>query len=84
MNSNIDKQDGVARLARVEPDEVYTQEEYLRDINAAQGATPDFVCEPVAQESEPQPYEGAGFPGSGDGSDDLADLMAHGDLGCCD
>lgn len=30
------------------------------------------------------PYDGAGFPGCGDGSDDLADLMAYGDEGCCD
>jgi hypothetical protein len=25
-----------------------------------------------------------GWPGDGSGEDDLADLMAHGDEGCCD
>lgn len=25
-----------------------------------------------------------GWPGDGSGEDDLADLMAHGDVGCCD
>lgn len=33
---------------------------------------------------EEQPYDGGGWPGDGSGTDDLADLMAHGDDGCCD
>lgn len=36
----------------------------------------------------PDPFHDAeayyGFPGDGSGEDDLADLMAHGDEGCCD
>jgi hypothetical protein len=28
--------------------------------------------------------EMAGWPGDGSGEDDLADVMAHGDEGCCD
>ncbi len=31
-----------------------------------------------------QPYDGGGWPGDGSGTDDLADLMATGDEGCCD
>lgn len=31
-----------------------------------------------------QAYEHRGWPGDGSGEDDLADLMAHGDEGCCD
>lgn len=42
-------------------------------------------CGPETFASEPeQSHDGAGFPGCGDGSDDLADLMATGDEGCCD
>lgn len=35
-------------------------------------------------ELEEAPYDGGGWPGDGSGTDDLADLMAHGDEGCCD
>ena len=45
---------------------------------------PDFDCAPAAVEPEPEPYDGGGWPGDGSGTDDLADLMAHGDEGCCD
>ncbi len=30
------------------------------------------------------PYDGSGWPGDDSGTDDLANLMAHGDEGCCD
>lgn len=33
---------------------------------------------------EELPYDGGGWPGDGSGTDDLADLMATGDEGCCD
>jgi hypothetical protein len=36
-----------------------------------------------SHESDPCHCNG-GWPGDGSGVDDLADLMAHGDEGCCD
>jgi len=33
----------------------------------------DFECIPDADDAEEQPFDGAGVPGCGDGSDDLAD-----------
>jgi hypothetical protein len=40
-----------------------------------------------AQVASNEPHnadESHGWPGDGSGEDDLADLMAHGDEGCCD
>jgi hypothetical protein len=44
----------------------------------------DAAYEDRTHVEEPQPYDGGGWPGDGSGTDDLADLMAHGDEGCCD
>lgn len=35
-------------------------------------------------ELHPDDFAHHGWPGDGSGEDDLADLMAHGDEGCCD
>lgn len=48
---------------------------------------PDAHLEAAYEERthvEEEPYDGGGWPGDGSGTDDLADLMAHGDEGCCD
>lgn len=44
--------------------------------------TPEEAWESTFEDE--RPYDGGGWPGDGSGTDDLADLMAHGDEGCCD
>jgi len=51
----------------------------------AEDHTPDPFYDGEAYECDADaPYDGGGWPGDGSGTDDLADLMAHGDEGCCD
>lgn len=47
----------------------------------------EFLAQQNAQVADPEPDDldhPMGWPGDGSGEDDLADMMAHGDEGCCD
>ena len=54
----------------------------------AQSETSAFATFTPTEHEEYQSYlderDSHGTPGDGSGEDDLADLMAHGDEGCCD
>ena len=45
---------------------------------------PDAHLDAAYEERTELHDEAQGWPGDGSGTDDLADLMAHGDEGCCD
>lgn len=91
----LDAQSAESRLAQVAPHEAtdhtpdplhdaeaYSREDYERDVRAAQGDEPqDHAPDPLHDD---EAYRTHGTPGDGSGEDDLADLMAHGDVGCCD
>jgi hypothetical protein len=94
-NSALDPQSLESRLAHVRSDEptnhtpdplhdaeAYSRKDYERDIRDAQGDMPvDHTPDPL---HDAEAYRTHGTPGDGSGEDDLADLMAHGDEGCCD
>ena len=71
-NSSLDPQSDTQRLAHMTPEERTDYNTYLDEIRASQGDLPASECD-----SPEQPYDGAGFPGCGDGSDDLADFNAN-------
>jgi hypothetical protein len=63
-NSDLDPQNEMHSFAHVSP------EEFAPDLFT------EIDPEPY-EGTDPEPYEGAGFPGCGDGSDDLADANAN-------
>ena len=68
-NSALDPQNAEHRLAHVACDEM----------------PPDAIDHgPGESELHPDDEPHRGWPGDGSGEDDLADLMAVGDEGCCD
>lgn len=74
--NSLDAQSEISNLAQVDCDEVYTQADYDRDIQAAQGGEPDAHLE-AAYEARTEIEEPAGWPGDGSGTDDLADYNAN-------
>jgi len=92
--SKLDAQSEESRFAQFTPEEHAEYQAYL-DAHEADLAVaddprddaPDAHLDAAYEERtelEEPPYDGGGFPGDGSGTDDLADLMAHGDEGCCD
>lgn len=80
MTSNqfaqLDAQSPVDRFAQFTPEEHSEYQAYLD----AQTCARDAAGDPT-----PDDVNGShGWPGDGSGEDDLADLMAVGDEGCCD
>lgn len=78
--NQINPETEIRDTARVQPEEVYTEEEYLRDVEQAQGAEePDAHLEAAyeARTEIEEPYDGGGWPGDGSGTDDLADYNAN-------
>ena len=83
------------RFAQMTPEEHAEYQSWLDWVDSRAGAE---AC--PADEADPRdsagdiipddcdgsgaPYGGGGWPGDGSGTDDLADLMATGDRGCCD
>jgi len=80
----LDAQSAESRLAQVMPDEATDHTpDPLHDAEAYRDE-PDAHLDAAYEERTEMPDEPQGWPGDGSGTDDLADLMAHGDEGCCD
>ena len=75
-NSDLDPQNAEHRLAHVRSDEMPPDA-----IDHGPDGDPYHDAAAYRDEGD-EPHHG--WPGDGSGEDDLADLMAHGDEGCCD
>lgn len=85
--SQLDAQSPVCGFAQFTTEE---HAEYQAHLDAQNERTIAHADEPdahldAAYEERTELADGPeGWPGDGSGTDDLADLMAHGDEGCCD
>lgn len=90
--SKLSAEREVDHFAQMTPEEHAEYQAWLderaHEADLAAEDAPDAHLEAAYEERteipEDAPYDGGGFPGDGSGTDDLADLMAHGDEGCCD
>ena len=78
-NSALDPQNPMSAYAHMTPEE----HAELQDWIDARAHEADAQAAPM-DEPAPMDDQPPGWPGDGSGEDDLADLMAHGDEGCCD
>jgi len=76
--------DARAHKADLVADDQPDAEPHVNDVPSEDNC-PKCLCNPCKCNWQPGDEESShGTPGDGSGEDDLADLMAHGDEGCCD
>lgn len=80
--SKLDAQSAESSFAQFTPEEHAEYQAWL-DARAHEADTA-IADDPRDPRDDADDESHHGWPGDGSGEDDLADLMAHGDEGCCD